>query len=292
MGEPAAADLRVAVLGLGEAGATIAADLVAAGANVQGFDPDPGRHVSGVRAAATAADAVRGTDVVLSVTPGPDAVEAARSTASALAPRQLYGDLSTAGPATKVAAAEVVAGAGALFADVALLAPVPGRGLSTPALASGPGAEVLAGRLRELGMTVEVVGDEPGQAASRKLLRSVFMKGLAAAALESLTAARAAGCEEWLRAQIAEALTAADANLLERLVTGSRLHAARRVDEMEAAAELLRDLGVEPRVADAAAATLAELAGANQGAGDSAPSHAAPRAWTASSPGVSPGSSG
>ena len=42
---------------------------------------------------------------------------------------------------------------------------------------------------------------------------------------------------------------------------GSRVHARRRVDEMEAAAELLRSLGVEPRVAEAAAAWLRDLAG-------------------------------
>ena len=37
--------------------------------------------------------------------------------------------------------------------------------------------------------------------------------------------------------------------LLDRLLEGSRAHAARRVDEMEAARELLRELGIEPRIA-------------------------------------------
>jgi siroheme synthase len=86
------------------------------------------------------------------------------------------------------------------------------------------------------------------------------MKGLAAAIVESLRAAQAAGREEWLRAEIAAVLVSADEALLERLVTGSRTHAARRVQEMEAAAELERELGVEPHIASAAAAVLAELA--------------------------------
>ena len=47
--------------------------------------------------------------------------------------------------------------------------------------------------------------------------------------------------------------------LLERLLSGSRLHAARRVDEMRAAAAYLEELGVEPRVATAAAEWLAGL---------------------------------
>jgi 3-hydroxyisobutyrate dehydrogenase-like beta-hydroxyacid dehydrogenase len=112
-----------------------------------------------------------------------------------------------------------------------------------------------------LGMPVEVVSDRPGDAAIRKLLRSVFMKGLAAAALESLHAAEAAGHGRWLEGEIA---TVIGEPLLERLVEGSRRHAVRRVDEMEAARELLLELGVEPRVAAASAAVLAELAANEQ----------------------------
>ena len=44
-----------------------------------------------------------------------------------------------------------------------------------------------------------------------------------------------------------------------RLLEGSRRHAVRRVDEMQGACELLRDLGVEPRVAESAVGWLQEL---------------------------------
>jgi 3-hydroxyisobutyrate dehydrogenase-like beta-hydroxyacid dehydrogenase len=136
---------------------------------------------------------------------------------------------------------------------------LPREGLRTPALVSGPGAQAFAQRLGALGMPVEVLGGEPGAAATRKLLRSVFMKGLAAACVESLRAARAAGCEDWMREEIATALTQADADLLERLVTGSERHAARRVDEARDARELLAELGVEPRIAAAAEGWLVQL---------------------------------
>jgi hypothetical protein len=118
---------------------------------------------------------------------------------------------------------------------------------------------LFAERMRPFGMPVDVVGDEPGQAAVRKLLRSIFMKGLAAVAIESLTAAAAAGCEDWLRAEIVAVLESADGELLDRLETGSRRHGARRVHEMEDAAALLRELGVEPRVVDATVELLKEL---------------------------------
>src|SRR5205814_8613793 len=111
---------------------------------------------------------------------------------------------------------------------VALLGAVRLRGLGTPALASGPGAERFAALFEPLGMPVDVVSDRPGEASALKLLRSVFMKGIAAAALESLAAAEAAGRRDWLEAQLGDVLTP---DLLRRLVEGSRRHAARRVDE-------------------------------------------------------------
>jgi len=133
---------------------------------------------------------------------------------------------------------------------------VPARGLRTPSLASGPGAAAFVELVGPLGMPVEVVSAVPGDAAERKLLRSVFMKGLAAAAVEGLEAATAAGEADWLYEEIAEVI---GAPLLDRLLDGSRVHAVRRIEEMEAACELLRALGVEPRVAAAAVGVLQQL---------------------------------
>jgi Domain of unknown function (DUF1932). len=82
------------------------------------------------------------------------------------------------------------------------------------------------------------------------------MKGMAAAALESLAAAEAAGHAGWARHQLDEAI---GEQLVERLLDGSRRHAARRVDEMQAACELLVSLDVEPRIAAASRDVLADL---------------------------------
>jgi 3-hydroxyisobutyrate dehydrogenase-like beta-hydroxyacid dehydrogenase len=239
----------VAVLGLGEAGGTIAADLRAAGAEVRGYDVLPERTEC-----ADAAAAAAGADVVLSLSSAATAVEAARAAAPALREGQVFADLNSAAPARKREVAGVVAPAA--FADVALMAPVPGRGLRTPALAAGPGAQRFAALLGPLGLPVEVVGDEIGAAAARKLLRSVFMKGLAASVLEATAAASAAGCEDWMREQIGGVI---DPALAERLLSGSRIHAARRVQELDDASALLRELGVAPHVCVAARRRLEAL---------------------------------
>jgi 3-hydroxyisobutyrate dehydrogenase-like beta-hydroxyacid dehydrogenase len=253
--------LAVAVLGLGEAGATIAAGLAAGGCGVRGWDPDPERAADGTDRAASAAAAVAGADLVLCLATAAHALDAATSVAPALGSGQLYADLNTAAPALKREIAVAVAPSGAGFADVALLGTVPARGVGTPALASGSGAGRFAELMRPLGMPVEVVGAEPGDAAGLKLIRSVFMKGLAAAVLESVEAAGRRGADDWLRAEIADVI---GEPLLARLLSGSATHAERRHDEMTAAAAYLTELGVEPRVAQAAAGWLRQLADAKQ----------------------------
>ncbi|HZT44924.1 MAG TPA: DUF1932 domain-containing protein [Gaiellaceae bacterium] len=237
--------LTVAVLGLGEAGSRLAADLAAAGAEVHGYDPLNGGAPE---------DAVSGSDVVLSVNSARAAVEAAESAVAALGHAAIYADLNTAAPALKREVAGVVGGE--RFADVALLGAVPARGLRTPALASGEGARGFAEALEPLGMPIDVVSELPGDAAALKLLRSVFTKGVAAAAIESVRAAEAAGHAEWLKQEIAAVI---GRPLLDRFLVGSRAHAVRRVDEMEAARDLLAELGVEPRIAEASAELLRSL---------------------------------
>jgi 3-hydroxyisobutyrate dehydrogenase-like beta-hydroxyacid dehydrogenase len=249
----------VAVLGLGEAGSVIARDLLAAGAGVRGYDPavaaDPG--ITDTRGEAEAA---RGADLVLSVNSAKAAVDAFRAGLPGLGPDALWADLNTASPGLKRELASIAAAGGVSFADVAMMAPVPGRGLRVPMLASGNGAERFAGLLAPLGADIEVLVGPAGLAASKKLLRSVFYKGMAASIVEALEAARAAGDEPWLREHIAAELAAADAGIVDRIVDGTVRHALRRAAEMEAAAAMLTELGVKPVMADASRALHQRLA--------------------------------
>jgi 3-hydroxyisobutyrate dehydrogenase-like beta-hydroxyacid dehydrogenase len=250
----------VAVLGLGEAGSEIAAGLCSAGAVVRGFDPRV-RAGPGIVECSGDADACRGAAIVLALTCAHEAEEALTAALPDVAPAAIYADMNTASSGLKTHLAGLAAGAGIRFADIALMSPVPGSGLRTPMLASGPAAEEFAHAFGRLGATVEVLPGPPGAAAARKLLRSVFLKGLAAAITEALRAARAAGCEDWIRENIGHELAGASAATVGRLEHGSARHARRRADEMAAATELLRQLGVPPRVASASEQWLQQLAG-------------------------------
>ncbi|MFD2415832.1 DUF1932 domain-containing protein [Amycolatopsis pigmentata] len=254
----------IAVLGLGEAGGALARDLSAAGAVVRAYDPAvPASSVAeSLIGTGSEAEAAEGADLVLSVNSASAAVGALEAGLGGMRKGAVWADLNTASPGTKRRLAEIAAARDVPFADVAIMAPVPGRGLRVPMLVTGSktgAAEVVANTLNPLGAAVEVMAGEAGLAAERKLLRSVFFKGMSAAVVEALQAARAAGCEDWLRKIIVDELAAANESTVDRVVTGSYRHAVRRTAEMAAAAEMLGELGVRADIAGAARDQLAHL---------------------------------
>ena len=227
MNEPTA-ETRVAIIGIGEAGAEIARDLVAAGCSVRAARPEPGARGAGGRARGEHG----GCGARRRARPQPDdgrrgAGRGDRGCAR-LAPGAVYADLNTGSAELKRDVAATVEGAGALFADVAVMAPVPGRGLRTPLLASGSGAERLAELLRPLGAPRRVLGGEPGTAAARKLSARLH-EGSRRGPARGRAAARAAGCEDWFRQDAAATLAGRRRASGRPALEGSRVHAARRV---------------------------------------------------------------
>ena len=238
--------MRFTVFGLGEAGSLIAADLATAGQAVRGYDPADVTTPAGVERFDDPHAAVAEADVVLALTAAADAPTALRQALDEIPGTAIYADVSTSSAAVKRMLGELAAARGLGFADVDLMSIVPGNGLRTPALASGPAAAALEAVLAPLGMPIEAVGEQAGDAATRKLLRSVVIKGLAALLIEAMHAADAAGFAGETWQNLVDQFAAADGPFLRRMVEGTAPHAVRRLHEMEAAAELLADLGVDP----------------------------------------------
>ncbi len=234
---------RIAVIGLGEAGRRYAVGLSRAGAEVRGYDPDPRQADPAVPRVDTLAEAVISADVAISLVGTHAAVSVAEQVAPLLLPRALYADFNTAAPEVKSRVAEVAARAGVRVADVAVLAPVTRAGIRTPLLASGPGAARLAESLRPLGVPIDTIDAPVGAAARLKMVRSVFMKGLATLLIETLTAAEAADAADWMRGQLTAELGPDAPALVERLITGTHAHRARREQEVRDALDLLDELG-------------------------------------------------
>lgn len=237
--------MKVAILGLGEAGALYAAGALRQGWQVSGFDPGEVPTPAGVVRAVTTADAVRGCELVLGLTGAEAALGVAHDAAPHLGADSVYADMNSAAPGLKRRIADEIAeGSAARFTDVAVIGSVPKYLHRAPLLVSGPGASIAAGYFDRLGAEVEDLGVEPGTASTRKLLRSLFTKGLGAIIVEAVEAGRAAGDETWLRKQIAAELADGE-QAVDRLYRGTRKHADRRAHEMSACTDLVAELGLD-----------------------------------------------
>ncbi len=115
--------MAVGVIGLGNIGGAIAANLVADGNEVVVYDVDAAavKEISGATAAADPADVGRQADVTLLSLPTPDVVNAVAETwASAAAPGSILVDLSTNSPAAVRELGARLAGSGHLLVEAPL----------------------------------------------------------------------------------------------------------------------------------------------------------------------------
>lgn len=252
----------VAIVGLGEVGRTYGSALHRAGHPVRGYDAYNADPVDGVTVTDSLAAAVRDADFVLVLTAAAASPGVAEEALDHLKERAVYVDLTSSAPSAKKLLAERVADRrpDVTVIDVAILGPVISLGVRTPLMAAGDRAECIAELTSSFGCSVTVVDGAPGSAMAHKLLRSVFMKSLAAAITESVTAGRAVGFEDWIRDQISRELAGDGHATIDRMLEGSVTHAARRADEMTAAAGYLDELGVDNTMSTAAADHLRGLA--------------------------------
>ncbi|WP_158437879.1 NAD(P)-dependent oxidoreductase [Naasia lichenicola] len=252
--------MRIAVVGLGEAGRLYAEGFAGLGAQVSGFDPVAAQDPEGVRRDASIAAAVGDADFVVSLVGASFSSAVLDESLASMPADAVFADLNTGAPAQKAELAAAAAAAQRRFVDVAVMAPVPRAGAMTPLLASGDGAERLVSAWSQLGVPVSAVGPDAGTAAGLKMLRSVFMKGLAAVVMEAASAAEIAGSRDWMLAEMASELGPDGPALVERLVDGTRQHAARREHEMRDAEAYLGTLAAPAWVTGATIQWLHALA--------------------------------
>jgi 3-hydroxyisobutyrate dehydrogenase-like beta-hydroxyacid dehydrogenase len=251
---------HIALLGLGEAGYAVASGLTGR-ARVTGFDPAWTERPAGFTVLGSAAGAVAGAQVVLALTAAADAPGALASALGHTAPGAVYLDLSTSSPDLKRELAATAAAHGLTFAEGVLMAPVLRLLERTPVLTAGPGAGRAAEALNRCGMDVTPLGGEVGEAAARKLLRSIVVKGLTALMVESLRAAENQGLGRWCHDHLIDTLTELDGDQVRRLLDGTEQHSVRRVAEMEAAVRMVRSAGEQAAMTEATVRVLRTVPG-------------------------------
>jgi len=262
---------RLAFIGFGEAGQAIAGGLRDHGIEtIAAWDilfPKPegaalkeAGAAMGARIASSAAAAVRDSDIVVSAVTASSSLEAARSVEPHLSGNPYFLDINSVSPGRKTETEALLAGK-ARYVDVAILAPIHPKRHQTPVLLAGPHAQPIMPLLMdELDMRGAIAGDETGQAAGLKMIRSVMIKGIEALSLECFLAARRAGIVEEVAASLKNNYPTLDWSAIkdyniERMAS----HGVRRADKMDQVAATLRELGIEPLMATATSTRQREM---------------------------------
>jgi 3-hydroxyisobutyrate dehydrogenase-like beta-hydroxyacid dehydrogenase len=262
---------RLCFIGFGEAGQAIASGLRETGIetiaawdilfpNAEGANLKQAGEKMGARVATSAADAVRGSDIVISAVTAASSLEAARSVEPHLTGNPYFLDLNSVSPGRKKDT-EKLLGSKARYVDVAILAPIHPKRHQTPVLLAGPHAEsVMPLLIDELEMRGAIAGSEVGQAAGLKMIRSVMIKGIEALSLECFLAARRAGIVEEVAASLKNNYPTLDwSKIKDYNIERMASHGVRRADEMDQVAETLRELGIEPLMATATSTRQREM---------------------------------
>ena len=247
---------RVALIGFGEVGQILAADL-AGKVELSAWDiafaeaasaPSQAAAAASVRVAASAADAVRGADLAISAVTAENDLVAARSVAERLGPRAYFLDLNSCSPGQKLASAEAVEAAGGRYVEAAVMSPFPPRRIASPMLLGGPHAKAFLEDAAALGLVgARAYSEKIGQAAATKLCRSVMIKGVEALLTESMLAARHYGVEQVVLDSLSDLLPLPDWKATAQyMISRSLEHGTRRAEEMREAARTVAEAGVEP----------------------------------------------
>ncbi|OIR02653.1 NAD binding domain of 6-phosphogluconate dehydrogenase [mine drainage metagenome] len=248
---------RIGLVGYGEVGRILAEDLRARGIHVSAHDrklggPDESpliehaaRH--GVERAGSHAELAAGADLIVSAVTASQAVNVAEACAPALRSGAWFLDFNSASPGAKIKAAGAIDGAGGRYVEGAVMTSIPPYRIRVPLLLGGAHAAALAPQLKTLGFDARLASEQLGVASATKMCRSVMIKGLEAMVIESFTAARAYGVEDQVLASLAETFPGIDwekqgSYFFQRVI----LHGRRRAEEMEEAAQTVREIGLDP----------------------------------------------
>ncbi|WP_368383603.1 NAD(P)-binding domain-containing protein, partial [[Clostridium] symbiosum] len=210
--------MKIGFIGFGEAAYNISLGLK--GEGVTGIiaydkmagDPVMGPMVAGRAAEAeaalldTAKEVAEQADVIFGAVPSSFALDVCDEIKDVLCEGKIYADVSASTPAVKEKIWEAVRDTGVKFVDAAMLGSLPKDKHQVPITASGNGADTLKEMMTPYGMKITTAGEKAGAASAIKLVRSIYMKGIASLMIEMLQAADAYDVSEEVVSSIAKSM--------------------------------------------------------------------------------------
>jgi 3-hydroxyisobutyrate dehydrogenase len=239
--------MNITIIGCGEVGYSYAAAISNLKYTLQLCAPRPSLKVlkltseNNISLHTKIDDWLNDADIVMSCVPGSVALSVANEAIPFLKSGATFADFSSSAPCDKRTAASLATYKGISFVDVAIMGSVDLNQAKTPLLCSGDGTEKIMTLMQKLGATIRELPDKKaGDAASLKLLRTIFMKGLSALTVECIVAAQYHGVKELLYEILSDLDNTPLSGFLDMLIRNHVTHACRQRHEVAEATEQLK----------------------------------------------------
>lgn len=200
---------------------------------------------AGVELTESLEEAVMKSKILFVAVPTDKAAQVSEDIKEYLSKDVLYIDVSASSPNTQKIIAKNIEEYTSLFVDASMLGPLIKYQHKVPMLISGKGADYFQEKMSKFGMNLTKVSESPGDASAIKLIRSIFMKGLATISLETFDIARELNLEDYVLNSLKLTIeNSTFEDTINQLITGTSIHAERRSKEMEGSIEMLDSLGI------------------------------------------------
>lgn len=216
---------------------------------------------TGVQLTSSISELIKKSDLVIAAVPANKTLEVAQSVSGSLKKNQLYVDVSASTPDIKKQVANEIEKQEALFVDAAMLGSLPVNKHKVPITASGSGIDQFMKVMNAYGMNITKISDQPGDASALKLIRSIYMKGIVGLLIEFLEISKKYNVEHQVISSLSDTIDSKSfEETMNRLVTGSALHAKRRAVELLGTIEMLDEAEIDASMSRAAQKKLEKLA--------------------------------
>ena len=163
----------------------------------------------------------------------------------------IFIDLATSTPQVKAKSEKLITANDGIYVDAAIMGTVATEQQKVPLLIAGEHAEKVQTMLNSLGFNAQAINHPNGGAASIKLLRSIFMKGLEALVLETMVTAKNYRVSDEVMESVSKTINNNDfATFANALITTHVIHRNRRYKEVLDSCNLIKDAELPPYITD------------------------------------------
>ncbi|MDC3033054.1 DUF1932 domain-containing protein [Litorivicinus sp.] len=245
-------DQNVCFIGFGEAGEALSGGFKSQSpvawdqklsSNTSGFRERI--QSAGFQPASSLENALVDIDWVVSLVPADQAAVVCEQVCSSVRSKFPYLEMNSCSPGTKRSNSQMVADAGGVLADVAIMSPVNPSRLETPLLVSGSSAEDCVNFLNHFGYNASLCGPDVGQASALKMTRSIMIKGVEALSAECFLTAQRLGIQPEIVASLTKSFDGLDWLRLGRYnLERMSKHGIRRAAEMREVVATIQETGL------------------------------------------------